>query len=136
MALGALHKIAGGDNGAIDGAAAGLFTAGIAARTKGKIFSVIACTDLPALALAQAGLPPDRVIYVEVDNDKTVLAYAGEDFRHGGLGAVASVWIDVERCLIPIKEYQRFMKQIGAQTGRRAALLWRFWRLAQMRALN
>lgn len=39
-ALGALHEIAGGGNGAIDGAAAALFAAGIAARTKGKILWV------------------------------------------------------------------------------------------------
>ncbi len=32
LALGALHEVAGGGNGAIDGAAAALFTAGIAAR--------------------------------------------------------------------------------------------------------
>src|SRR3546814_8614949 len=37
LALGALHEIAGGGNGAIDGAAAALFAAGIAARTKGKV---------------------------------------------------------------------------------------------------
>jgi protein ImuA len=36
LSLGALHEVAGGGNGAIDGAAAALFTAGIAARTKGK----------------------------------------------------------------------------------------------------
>src|SRR5712671_6311829 len=35
LALGALHEVAGGGNGAIDGAAAALFAAGIAARTKG-----------------------------------------------------------------------------------------------------
>ena len=37
LALGALHEVAGGGNGAIDGAAAALFTAGIAARTRGKV---------------------------------------------------------------------------------------------------
>ncbi|MGY2991216.1 hypothetical protein ACVWWD_000023 [Mesorhizobium sp. URHB0026] len=35
--LGALHEVAGGGNGAIDGAAASLFAAGIAARTQGKV---------------------------------------------------------------------------------------------------
>src|SRR2546426_10790797 len=38
LALGALHEVAGGGHGAIDGAAAALFTAGIAARTRGKGF--------------------------------------------------------------------------------------------------
>lgn len=87
-ALGALHEIAGGGNGAIDGAAAALFAAGIAARTKGKILWVITRPDLFAPALAQAGLAPDRVIYVEAGNDKTVLACVEEGLRHGGLGAV------------------------------------------------
>ncbi len=37
MALGALQEMAGGGNGAVDGAAAALFGGGIAARTKGKV---------------------------------------------------------------------------------------------------
>jgi protein ImuA len=36
LSVGALHEVAGGGNGAIDGAAAALFTAGIAARTRGN----------------------------------------------------------------------------------------------------
>lgn len=35
LALGCLHEVAGGGNGAVDGAAAACFTAGIAARTTG-----------------------------------------------------------------------------------------------------
>lgn len=88
LTLGALHEIAGGGNGAVDGAAAALFAAGIAARTKGKVLWVITRPDLFAPALAQAGLSPDRVIYVEAGNDKTVLACIEEGLRHGGLGAV------------------------------------------------
>lgn len=37
LAYGALHELAGGGNGAIDGAAAALFIGGIAARTTGKV---------------------------------------------------------------------------------------------------
>ena len=37
LALGALHEVAGGGNGAINGAAAALFAAGIAARAGGKV---------------------------------------------------------------------------------------------------
>ena len=37
LPCGALHEVAGGGNGAIDGAAAVLFTAGIAARIRGKV---------------------------------------------------------------------------------------------------
>ena len=88
LTLGALHEIAGGGNGAVDGAAAALFAAGIATRTKGKVLWVITRSDLFAPALAQAGLAPDRVIYVEAGNDKTVLACVEEGLRHGGLGAV------------------------------------------------
>lgn len=90
LALGALHEIAGGGNGAIDGAAAALFAAGIAARTKGKVLWCITRPDLFAPALAQAGLPPDRVIYVEAGDDKTVLACVEEGLRHGELGAVVA----------------------------------------------
>jgi len=88
LALGALHEIAGGGNGAIDGAAAALFVGGIAARTKGKILWCITRPDLFAPALAQTGLAPDRVIYVEAGDDKTILACMEEGLRHGGLGAV------------------------------------------------
>jgi protein ImuA len=88
LALGALHEIAGGGNGTLDGAAATLFAAGVAARTKGKILWCITRPDLFAPAIAQAGLAADRVIYVEAGDDKTVLACMEEGLRHGGLGAV------------------------------------------------
>ena len=60
LPLGALHEIAGGGNGAIDGAAAALFAAGIAARTRGKVLWCLTRLDLFAPALAQAGLNSDR----------------------------------------------------------------------------
>ena len=37
LAVGALHEVAGGGNCTVDGAAAALFAAGIAARTKGSV---------------------------------------------------------------------------------------------------
>src|SRR3984893_10008053 len=89
-ALGALHEVAGGGHGAIDGAAAALFAAGIAARTRGKVLCCITRPDLFAPALAQAGLMPDRVIYVEAGNEKSVLICFEEGLRHGGLGAVVA----------------------------------------------
>src|SRR5713226_9459412 len=64
LALGALHEVAGGGNGAIDGAAAALFTAGIAARTRGQVLWCVTRQDLFAPAIAQAGLLPERVIYL------------------------------------------------------------------------
>src|SRR6202045_3985190 len=60
LALGALHEVAGGGHGAIDGAAAALFAAGIAARLRGRVLWCLTRQDLFAPALAQAGLMPDR----------------------------------------------------------------------------
>jgi protein ImuA len=88
LQLGALHEVAGGGNGAIDGAASALFAASVAARTKGQVLWCVTRTDLFAPALAQAGLAPDRVIYVEAGDEKAVLATFEEGLRHGGLGAV------------------------------------------------
>jgi protein ImuA len=90
LGLGALHEVAGGGNGAIDGAAAALFAAGIAARTKGQILWCVIRQDLFAPAIAQAGLAADRVIYVEAGDDKTVLACFEEGLRHNGLGGVVA----------------------------------------------
>src|SRR6266436_5330813 len=61
LALGALHEVAGGGNGAIDGAAAALF----AARARGQVLWCVTRQELFAPAIAQAGLLPDRVVYVE-----------------------------------------------------------------------
>src|SRR6266478_10086800 len=84
LALGALHEVAGGGNGAIDGAAAALFAAGIAARTGGRVLWCVTRQDLFAPALAAVGLAPDRVIYVEAGDEKSVLACFEEGLRHGG----------------------------------------------------
>jgi protein ImuA len=89
LALGALHEVAGDGNGTTDGAAAALFAAGIAARTRGRVLWCVTRQDLFAPAIAQAGLTPDRVIYVEAGDEKTVLACCEEGLReHSGLGAV------------------------------------------------
>jgi protein ImuA len=90
LSFGALHEVTGGGNAATDGAAAALFVAGMAARTKGKVLWCITWPDLFAPALSQVGLKPDRVIYVEAGNEKRVLACAEEGLRHGGLGAVVA----------------------------------------------
>jgi protein ImuA len=88
LALGALHEIAGSGRGAVDGAAAGLFAAGIAARTQGLVMWCTAGSDLFAPGLAQGGLLPGRLIYVAATDDTAVLAACEEALRHGGLGAV------------------------------------------------
>lgn len=88
LARGALHEVAGGGNGAVHGAAAALFAAGIMARTTGKILWCVTRRDLFAPAMAQAGLHPDRVIYAEVGDEKSVLACFEEGLRHGGMAGV------------------------------------------------
>jgi hypothetical protein len=87
LALGGLHEVAGGGNGAVDGAAAALFAAGIATRTAGKVLWCVTRPDLFAPAIEQADLPPGRVIYVEAGDEKSVLACFEEGLR-GGFGAV------------------------------------------------
>ncbi|CDX24407.1 Protein ImuA [Mesorhizobium plurifarium] len=121
LALGALHEVAGGGNGAIDGAAAALFAAGIAAGTKGKVLWCIARPDLFAPALAHAGLAPDRVIYVEAGDDKTVLACIEEGLRHGGLGAVVG-----EVARLPMTASRRL--QLAAEGTGSIGIVLRRWR--------
>lgn len=88
LARGALHEVAGGGHGAVDGAAAACFVAGIAARSQGQVLWCVSRADLFAPGLAQLGLPPGRVIHVEAGDDVSVLAAMEEGLRHGGLGAV------------------------------------------------
>jgi protein ImuA len=90
LAHGALHEVAGGGNDAVNSAAAALFTAGIAARTRGKVLWCVARPDLFAPALSQAGLKPDRVIYLDAGDEKTILACFEECLRHRGLGAAVA----------------------------------------------
>ena len=69
LAYGALHEFAGGGSGTVDGAAAALCVAGIAATTKGPVIWCLTRPDLFFPALAQVGLHPDRVIFVESDRE-------------------------------------------------------------------
>ncbi|WP_431312251.1 ImuA family protein, partial [Shinella yambaruensis] len=88
LALASLHEICGGGNDAVEASAAMLFAAGIAARTKGQVLWCLTRCDLFAPALAQAGLAPGRVLYVEAGDEKSLLLCFEEGLRHGGLGAV------------------------------------------------
>ncbi|MDP3258667.1 ImuA family protein [Bosea sp. (in: a-proteobacteria)] len=121
LELGSLHEIAGGGNGAIDGAAAALFVAGIASRTTGKVLWCLARPDLFAPAIAQAGLHADRIIYVEAGDDKTILACAEEGLRHGGLGAVVG-----EIARLSMTASRRL--QLAAEGSGTIALAIRRWR--------
>lgn len=121
LALGCLHEMAGGGDGAIHGAAAALFAAGIAARTTGKVLWCVTKADLFAPALAQVGLAPDRVIYVEAGDEKTVLACFEEGLRHGGLGAVVG-----EVARLSMTASRRL--QLAAESSGSVGLAIRRWR--------
>ncbi len=90
LGLASLHEVCGDGNDAVEGAAAMLFAAGIAARTRGQVLWCLTRPDLFAPALAQAGLAPGRVLYVEADDEKSLLLCFEEGLRHGGLGAVVA----------------------------------------------
>lgn len=121
LAVGALHEVAGGGNGALDGAAAALFTAGIVARTKGPVLWCVVRQDLFAPALALAGLSPDRVTYVEAGDEKSLLAFFEEGLRHGGLGAVVA-----EVARLPMTASRRL--QLAAEAGSTLGIAVRRWR--------
>lgn len=121
LALGALHEIGGGGNGVVDGAAAALFVAGIAARTKGKVLWCITQPDLFAPALDKAGLRPDRVIYMRAGDQTSVLACMEEGLRHGGLGAVVG-----EIAHLSMKASRRLM--LAAEGTGTIGLALRRWR--------
>ena len=91
LALGALHEVAGGGAGAADGAAAALFAAGVVARRPGPVLWCVTRADLFAPALCQAGLSPDRVIYVEASDERSLMACFEEGLRQGrGLAGVVA----------------------------------------------
>ena len=88
LRLGALHEVAGGGPGAVHGAAAVLFVAGVLARLPGPVLWCLRQRDLFAPALAGVGLHPERVIYAEAGDEKGVLGVLEDGLRHGGLAAV------------------------------------------------
>lgn len=121
LAYGAIHEIAGGGAGTIDGAAAALFAGGIAARSKGKVLWCLTRPDLFAPALSQAGLHPDRVIYCETDKEDDVLASMEEGLSFGGLAAVVG-----ELVRLPMTASRRL--QLAAERTGTMGLVVRRWR--------
>ncbi|KQZ55142.1 damage-inducible mutagenesis protein [Rhizobium sp. Root149] len=121
LAHGALHEFAGGGSGTVDGAAAALFAAGIAARTKGPIIWCLTRPDLFFPALAQVGLHPDRVIFVESDKEEDVGANMEEAISYGGCGAVVG-----EMVRLPMVVSRR-LQLVAERTGT-IALAVRRWR--------
>ena len=118
---GALHEFAGGGGGTVDGAAAALMVAGIAARTKGKIVWCLTRPDLFFPALAQAGLNANRVIFVEGDKEEDVLASMEEALSFGGLGAVVG-----ELVRLPMVASRRL--HLAAERTGTLAVVVRRWR--------
>jgi protein ImuA len=91
LRIAALHELTGASSALSDDAAATLFAAGIAARRaldSPTVLWVLTRRDLFAPALAQAGLPPSRIIYAECRRDDEALAVMEEGLRHGSLAAV------------------------------------------------
>jgi len=121
LSHGALHEVAGGGSGTVDGAAAALFAAGIAARSKGKVLWCLTRPDLFFPAIAQAGLHPDRVIFCEGDKEEDVLASMEEGLSFGGLAAVVG-----ELVRLPMVASRRL--QLAAEKTGTMGLVVRRWR--------
>ncbi len=124
LALGCLHEVAGGGNGATDGAAAACFAAGIAARLPGQVLWCVTQAALFAPGLEQAGLPSGRVIHVEAGDDTSVLACMEEGLRHGSLAAVGWPKSLTSACL---RQRRRAMpvapEVLAARCSRREAVI-------------
>lgn len=121
LSYGALHEVAGGGAGTVDGAAAALFVAGIAARTQGQIVWCLTRPDLFFPALAQAGLRADRVVFVESNKEEDVLDAMLEALSYGGLGAVVG-----ELVRLPMTASRRL--QLAAEKTGTMGLVVRRWR--------
>ena len=121
LALGALHEVAGGGHDALNAAASGLFSAGIAARTRGKVLWIATRQDLYAPALQQVGLSARRTIYVAASSDVDVLACFEEALRHQGLGAVVA-----EVARLSMTASRRL--QLAAETSGALGIAIRRWR--------
>ncbi len=115
--------MAGAGADALDGAVCALFAAGVAARTEGPVLWCVTRADLFAPSLAQAGLDPDRVVYVEAGDEKALLGCCEEGLRHGGLGAVVG---EVSR--LSMTASRRL--QLAAEESGTLGLILRRWRRA------
>ena len=121
LAYATIHEVSGGGTDTVNGAAAALFAAGIAARTKGKILWCLTRPDLFFPALAQAGLHPDRVIFCETGREEDVLAACEEGLGFGGFGCVVG-----ELVRLPMTASRRL--QLAAEKGKSIGLVVRRWR--------
>ncbi|QPB21099.1 ImuA family protein [Rhizobium sp. 007] len=116
LSFGAIHEFAGGGAGTD-----ALLAAGIAARTKGKVIWCLTRPDLFFPALAQAGLHPNRVVFVEAEKEEDVLASVEEALSFRGLGAVVA-----ELVRLPMTASRRL--QLAAEKSGSMGLVVRRWR--------
>lgn len=122
LAVAALHELTAASSSLNDDAATTLFTAGVAARAgSGTVLWVMRRRDLFAPALAQAGLPPERLVYAECRRDEDALAVMEEGLRHGGLSAVVG---EIDRASMTATR----RLQLAAEGSATIALLLRHWR--------
>jgi|SRR6185437_757511 len=122
---GAVHEVTGTADGAVDGAAAALFCAGVAARSGGHVLWCLTERDLFAPALAQAGLTPDRVVFAETRDEAALLATFEEALRHGALSAAVA-----EIGKLSMLASRRL--QLAAEAGGTLGLLVRRWKRAAL----
>ena len=101
-----------------------LFVAGVLARIDGTVLWCLRTRDLFAPALAGAGLHPDRVIFAECGNERTVLLCLEEGLRHAGLAGVVG-----EVARLPMTTSRRL--QLAAEASGVTAFVIRRWRTAQ-----
>jgi protein ImuA len=123
LALGALHEVTGAEGDLSFGAAAALFVAGILARLEGPVLWAVRRPDLFAPGLAGAGVHPDRVIYAEAGNTKTLLLVMEEGLKQAGLAAVVG---EVDR--LSVAASRRL--QLAAEKSGVMALALRRWPFA------
>ncbi|UDF04053.1 ImuA family protein [Asticcacaulis sp. AND118] len=121
LVRGALHEVAGGANGAVDGAAAAAFAAGVAARTGGRVLWCFGQPNIFPPALAQCGLTSDRVVFFECREEAAILRCFEDALRHGGLSAVVG-----EIGHLSLKASQRL--QFAAETSGTMGIAVRRWR--------
>jgi len=98
-----------------------LFTAGVLARLKGPILWCLRARDLFAPALAGAGLHPDRIVYAEAGDERTVLLCMEEGLRQHGLAAVVG---EVSRLTMTASR----RLQLAAEASGVSAFVIRRWR--------
>lgn len=123
----ALHEVTGTSSSLADDAAATLFAAGLAARSvpaNSAILWVMTRRDLFAPALAQAGLPPHRLIYADCSKDEDALAVMEEGLRHGGLATVVG---EIVRATMTATR----RLQLAAEESATMALMIRRWRRSE-----